>query len=220
MRFRSSAMKWPAAAALGVVAIGGTPAAAPAQNAAARGPSSVLQIATNRGQLITLSRPMSDLFVANPEIADVQVRSPTQLYVFAKKPGETTISATAKGGAVVYASTVRVGNNFDSLSQMLSLAMPEAAVTATTMNGIILLTGTVANPEDGAEAERLVQAFVGEEAQDIRAGDTVWIPPGEKHWHGAGPTTRMAHIAIQEALNGSPVEWMEKVTDEQYQITP
>ncbi len=167
MRFRSSAMKWPAAAALGVVAIGGTPAAAPAQNAAVRGPSSVLQIATNRGQLITLSRPMSDLFVANPEIADVQVRSPTQLYVFAKKPGETTISATAKGGAVVYASTVRVGNNFDSLSQMLSLAMPEAAVTATTMNGIILLTGTVANPEDGAEAERLVQAFVGEEVRVV-----------------------------------------------------
>ncbi|RSV16870.1 type II and III secretion system protein family protein [Sphingomonas sp. ABOLG] len=167
MRFRSSAMKWPAAAALGVVAIGGTPAAAPAQNAAARGPSSVLQIATNRGQLITLSRPMSDLFVANPEIADVQVRSPTQLYVFAKKPGETTISATAKGGAVVYATTVRVGNNFDSLSQMLSLAMPEAAVTATTMNGIILLTGTVANPEDGAEAERLVQAFVGEEVRVV-----------------------------------------------------
>lgn len=167
MRFRSSAMKWPAAAALGVVAIGGTPAAAPAQNAVARSSSSVLQIATNRGQLITLSRPMSDLFVANPEIADVQVRSPTQLYVFAKKPGETTISATAKGGAVVYASTVRVGNNFDSLSQMLSLAMPEAAVTATTMNGIILLTGTVANPEDGAEAERLVQAFVGEEVRVV-----------------------------------------------------
>ena len=56
----------------------------------------------------------------------------------------------------------------------------------------------------------------GEAAQEIKAGDTVWIPPGEKHWHGAGPTTRMAHIAIQEALNGSPVEWLERVTDEEY----
>ena len=52
--------------------------------------------------------------------------------------------------------------------------------------------------------------------QEIRAGDTVWIPPGEKHWHGAGPKTAMTHIAMQEALDGKPVEWLEKVTDEQY----
>jgi quercetin dioxygenase-like cupin family protein len=52
--------------------------------------------------------------------------------------------------------------------------------------------------------------------EEIRPGDVVWIPPGEKHWHGATPTTAMTHIAIQEALNGSPVEWMEKVSDEQY----
>ena len=51
---------------------------------------------------------------------------------------------------------------------------------------------------------------------DIKAGDVVWIPAGEKHWHGAGPTTSLTHIAIQEALNGSPVEWLEPVTDEQY----
>ncbi|OWK28288.1 type II and III secretion system protein family protein [Sphingomonas mucosissima] len=160
MRIPSKPIRWPLALALSAAAIAITPAAAPAQNAVAAG--TTLQVATNRGQLINLPRPMSDLFVANPEIADVQVRSPTQLYVFGKKAGETTISATSRGGAVVYGATVRVGNNFDSVSQMLSLAMPEAKVTATTLNGIVLLTGTVANPEDGAEAERLVQAFVGE----------------------------------------------------------
>jgi quercetin dioxygenase-like cupin family protein len=53
--------------------------------------------------------------------------------------------------------------------------------------------------------------------EEIRPGDVVWIPPGEKHWHGATPTTAMTHIAIQEALNGKLVDWMEKVTDEQYQ---
>jgi quercetin dioxygenase-like cupin family protein len=53
--------------------------------------------------------------------------------------------------------------------------------------------------------------------EEIRAGDVVWFLPGEKHWHGASPTTAMTHIAIQEALNGSPVDRMEKVTDEQYQ---
>jgi quercetin dioxygenase-like cupin family protein len=52
--------------------------------------------------------------------------------------------------------------------------------------------------------------------EEIRPGDIVWFPPGEKHWHGATATTAMTHIAIQEKLNGSPVDWMEKVTDEQY----
>ncbi|MCB8883195.1 cupin domain-containing protein [Acidisoma cellulosilytica] len=52
--------------------------------------------------------------------------------------------------------------------------------------------------------------------EEIRPGDVVWFPPGEKHWHGAAPTTAMSHIAIQEKLNGSPVDWMEQVTDEQY----
>jgi len=53
--------------------------------------------------------------------------------------------------------------------------------------------------------------------REIRAGDTVWFPPGEKHWHGAAPTTAMTHIAIQEALDGKAVDWMELVSDEQYQ---
>ncbi|MEJ8572080.1 (R)-mandelonitrile lyase [Microbaculum marinum] len=52
--------------------------------------------------------------------------------------------------------------------------------------------------------------------QEIRAGDVVWIPPGEKHWHGAGPDTLMAHIAMQESQDGDYVEWLEHVTDEQY----
>ena len=53
--------------------------------------------------------------------------------------------------------------------------------------------------------------------EEIHPGEVVWFEPNEKHWHGASPTTAMTHIAIQEALNGSPVDWMEKVTDAQYQ---
>ncbi len=56
----------------------------------------------------------------------------------------------------------------------------------------------------------------GSPAQEMRPGDVVWIPPGVKHWHGASPTTGMTHIAINEALDGKGVDWMEKVTDEQY----
>jgi quercetin dioxygenase-like cupin family protein len=52
--------------------------------------------------------------------------------------------------------------------------------------------------------------------EEMRAGDVVWFPPNEKHWHGASPTTAMTHIAVQETLDGKAVDWMEKVTDEQY----
>jgi quercetin dioxygenase-like cupin family protein len=52
--------------------------------------------------------------------------------------------------------------------------------------------------------------------EEVRPGDAVWFPPGERHWHGATPTTAMTHIAIQEWLNGTAVEWMEKVNDQQY----
>ena len=55
---------------------------------------------------------------------------------------------------------------------------------------------------------------------EIRAGDTIWCPPGHRHWHGASPTTAMTHIAIQEALDGIAVIWMEKVTDDEYLAGP
>ncbi|MFC5992440.1 (R)-mandelonitrile lyase [Limoniibacter endophyticus] len=57
----------------------------------------------------------------------------------------------------------------------------------------------------------------GGSLEQVRPGDVVWFPADEKHWHGASATVAMTHIAIQEAINGSAVTWMEKVTDEQYQ---
>ncbi|MEQ1686947.1 MAG: type II and III secretion system protein family protein [Sphingopyxis sp.] len=121
-----------------------------------------LLLSVGRGRLINLPAPMVDVFVANQEVADVQVRSSTQLYVFGKAPGETSVYATDAAGRVVYSVVTRVGNNIETIDQMLLLAMPDAHVNVTTMNGIVLLTGTVASPEDAAEADRLVSAFVGE----------------------------------------------------------
>lgn len=61
---------------------------------------------------------------------------------------------------------------------------------------------------------------LGGPIEEVRPGDVVWFEPGEKHWHGASLTTAMSHIAIQEALDGKAVEWMEKVSDEEYRRGP
>jgi len=61
-----------------------------------------------------------------------------------------------------------------------------------------------------------VQRWGGGPTEEIRPGDVIWIPPGEKHWHGATATTAMTHIAIQEQLDGKTADWMEKVSEDQY----
>ena len=148
---------------LGSVAVA-TPATAQPQ--AAR-PSETLNLSKGTGNIVRLNSPMSDVFVANDAIADVQVRSSTQLYIFGKGAGETTVYATNKAGRVVYAANVRVGTNTGSVDEMIHLAMPDASIQATPMNNLVLLTGTVANPSDVAEAQRLVQAYVGPETQVV-----------------------------------------------------
>ena len=154
-----------AALAIGLGTVAGS-APALAQQTAAR-PSETLNLSQGTGAMVRLSAPMSDVFVANDTIADVQVRSATQLYVFGKGRGETTVYATGRNGRVVYAANVRVGNNISSVDEMLGLAMPEANIRATPMNNLVLLTGTVASPTDVEEAQRLVQAYVGEGTQVI-----------------------------------------------------
>jgi quercetin dioxygenase-like cupin family protein len=57
-------------------------------------------------------------------------------------------------------------------------------------------------------------------AEEVRPGDVVWFPPGEKHWHGASPVSAMTHIAVQESLDGKNVEWLEKVSNDQYGVPP
>lgn len=150
------------------LALGTVGAAVPMQaQAAAVRPSETLNLSQGTGTLVRLSEPMTDIFVANDAVADVQVRSANQLYVFGKGRGETTVYATSKSGRVVYAANVRVGNNISSLGEMLQLAMPDAKIEAMPMNNLVLLTGTVASPDDVAEAQRLVTAYVGDGTQVV-----------------------------------------------------
>jgi pilus assembly protein CpaC len=141
---------------------------APASAQSVMRPSSDIVLSIGRGQLVTVPAALADVFIVNDSIADVQVKSQRQIYVFGKSGGETTLYASDAAGNVVWAANIRVGSNIDSIDQMLALAMPEAKIGVSTMGtNTVLLTGTVAAPEDAAEAERLVKAFVGDGANVI-----------------------------------------------------
>jgi len=148
--------------AIAVAPLAGVPAGAANAQSVNR-PSQDIVLSIGRGELINVPGSMADIFISNEEVADVQVKSRSQLYVFAKAGGETTVYASNAAGTIVWSANIRVGSNLDSVDQMLTLAMPEAKISVSTMgSNTVLLTGTVAAPEDAAEAERLVQAFVGE----------------------------------------------------------
>lgn len=139
-----------------------------AQAQSVQRPANDVILSIGRGQLITVPGTMADVFVAKDEIADVQVKSSHQLYVFGKAGGETTVYASNAAGAVIWSANVRVGSNIDSIGQMMALAMPDAKISVATMgSNTFLLTGTVASPEDAAEAQRLVQTFVGKDSKDV-----------------------------------------------------
>ncbi|MEQ5787333.1 type II and III secretion system protein family protein [Erythrobacter sp. NFXS35] len=126
-------------------------------------PTQEIVLSIGRGELVTVPGTMADVFVANEDVADVQVKSQRQLYVFGRAGGETTIYASNERGDVIFSANIRVGSNIGSVDQMLALAMPDAKISVSTMGtNTVLLTGTVGAPEDAAEAERLVQAFTGE----------------------------------------------------------
>lgn len=158
MKARIASKLLPLAALAVPLALAAAPAPVAAQSVTS--PARSIAISIGRGQLVTLPGKMTDVFVANDQVADVQVKSTNQLYVFGKSGGETTVYASNSNGDVVWSANVRVGTNIDSIDQMLKLAMPEARIVTSTMNNTVLLTGTIAAPEDAAEAERLVKAFV------------------------------------------------------------
>lgn len=128
-----------------------------------RSQDNAILMSVGASRVVNLPARMSDVVIANPDVVDVHVRSQNQLYLIAKKAGETTVFATARDGKVLFSGNVRVGNNITSIDDMLHVAMPGANIAVNTMNGMVLLTGTIQAPEDAAEAERLTQAFVGKD---------------------------------------------------------
>ncbi|MFU7527675.1 type II and III secretion system protein family protein [Qipengyuania sp. ASV99] len=169
MKAHSPAKSFAKALLAGLVAL--PMVAAPTSTATAQQvvrPSQEIVLSIGRGELVTIPGAMADVFVANENVADVQIKSQRQLYVFGKAGGETTIYASNASGDVIFSANIRVGSNIGSIDQMMALAMPNAQISVATMGtNTVLLTGTVGAPEDAAEAERLVQAFLGEDANVI-----------------------------------------------------
>ncbi len=177
MQSKSMILARPIALALGAAMIFGSVAADAAPRKKARAkvvkvvkarpvmagiqrPAGDLYLSKGRGQLITLPAPVVDVFVSNPTVADVQIQSPTQLYLFGKDDGEASVYATTKTGQVVYSTNVRVSPNYGSVDSMLKLAFPDSDIKATLSGQIAVLTGTVKSPLDVADAEALTRGYL------------------------------------------------------------
>lgn len=150
------------AAALALALATQAPDPVQAQSTSVSSPSTRVNLAVGRGKLINLASPIEDVFIAEDRIADVQVRSPRQIYIFGKNGGQTSFYATSRSGKVIYSAEVSVGAEISSIDQMLALAMPDASISVSSTNNFVLLTGTIENPDDAEEAENLVQAYVGD----------------------------------------------------------
>jgi pilus assembly protein CpaC len=122
---------------------------------------SFLSVDLGKGLAVRLPRPAKNVFIANPEVADVNPVSNQLVYVFGKKDGETTLYAVDASDRVIFATTIRIGNNIAQLQQLLKLALPNASVEATLLNGLVVLSGYVSSPQEIEEVGRLTQRFVG-----------------------------------------------------------
>ena len=120
-----------------------------------------VSIEVNEGALVRIDRPAAAVFVANPDVAEVAVKSPRLIYVFAKKPGQTTLFAVDQKEAVVANLNVVVTHDLVRLSEGLNKMVPQGQVSAQSVNGAIVLTGAVATSAEAEDARRLASRFIG-----------------------------------------------------------
>ena len=120
-----------------------------------------LSIQVNQGQLVRIDKPVESVFVANSTIADVAIKSSQLIYVFGKRPGTTTIYAVGAGDEILASVTLTITHNVSRLDQMISEVMPGRNITATSIEGGIVLTGAVSSPGEAEDARRFAAHFIG-----------------------------------------------------------
>jgi pilus assembly protein CpaC len=121
-----------------------------------------LQLEVSKGRLIRLDQPANSVFVADPDIADVQVKSPSLVYVFGKAAGETTLYAVGDGDQVLLNATVVVRHNIQRLEEAIHELEPRSAVSVSTVDDQLVLEGTVFSAAEGEDIRRLATRFVAD----------------------------------------------------------
>jgi len=140
---------------------------AAAQQATKVASGHALAIQVNQGQLVRIDKPVESVFVANSEIADVAIKSPQLIYVFAKRPGTTTLYAVGANDEILASITLNVTHNVSRLEQAMAELMPGRNITATSIEGGIVLTGAVLTATEAEDARRVAARFLGEKEEVI-----------------------------------------------------
>jgi pilus assembly protein CpaC len=169
-----------AALAIGLAAVAApTPAAAQprAYTSGTYRPTTQVLLSVGEGQMINLPRGVSSVWTSNPKVADVYVNSARQINLFGKDMGEATVIATAADGSVVYGANVRVNQNISSINEIVHQAMPETDIHVQTIGQVAVINGTVASPEDAAQAEMLVKAALNPGIDTTREGSALNFVP-------------------------------------------
>jgi pilus assembly protein CpaC len=167
-----------AALALGLAAAAPAQAAQPkAYASGAYRPTTQVLLNVGEGQMINLPRNVASVWTSNPKAADVYVNSPRQINLFGKDMGEATVIATAADGSVVYGAKVRVNQNISDINGILHEAMPDANLNVRTVGQVAVINGTVASPEDAAQAEMLVKAALNPGVDVTKEGAALNIVP-------------------------------------------
>jgi pilus assembly protein CpaC len=166
-----------AALAIGIAAVAVPASAAAPPRAYASGnyrPTTQVPLSVGEGQMINLPRSISSVWTSNPEVADVYVSSARQINLFGKKAGEATVIATASDGSVVYGVKVRVNQNLSSIDEILHQAIPDSDIHVINVGQVAVINGTVASPDDAAQAQELVRAMLN---PGTKPGDALMIVP-------------------------------------------
>ncbi|MDB5359875.1 MAG: putative CpaC [Rhodospirillales bacterium] len=139
-----------------------TAAGRPARNGVVMPQDPAIALELGKGTLIRLKRPAATVFVANPDTADVQVKSPGLIYVFAKAPGETVLYAVDEHEQPLFSSTIRVTQNLSRLREGLHALMPDEPVQITALDGAIVLSGRVSSAAQAEDARAFAQVFANQ----------------------------------------------------------
>ncbi|WP_417319778.1 type II and III secretion system protein family protein [Emcibacter sp.] len=122
-----------------------------------------IQVEVSKGTLLRLKQPASNIFIADPSIADIQVKSPTLVYIFGKKQGETSLYGVSDEDEILLSGEISVTHNLGSLESALKSVMPDARISVKSYEGLLVMTGHVESPDQAEEARRMAAEFIGQE---------------------------------------------------------